>query len=132
VAAARAQVDSIRKQLAPLKGKATGPAAAEIESFTKKLDAIAGPPPATPDEDFFGEPTIDLATLRRLAAVFQQLARAAESADASPTPDLISGFHQRQKSLSQTLPRWEEFLRTDVPHLNASLSSFGAPLLKVE
>ena len=96
VAAARSQVDSIRKQLAALKGKATGAVATEIEAFTKKLDTIAGPPPATPEEDFFGEPTIDPSTLRRLATAFQQLARAIESADADPTPDLVSGFHQRQ------------------------------------
>jgi hypothetical protein len=44
----------------------------------------------------------------------------------------MSGFHQRQKSLSQTLSRWEEFLRTDVAHLNAFLTSAGAPLGKVE
>jgi hypothetical protein len=132
VAAARARVDSIRKQLAALKSKATGAASTEIESFTQKLDAIAGPPSATPEEDFFGEPTIDLSTLRRLATALQQLARAAESADAAPTPDLMSGFHQRQKSLSQTLSRWEEFLRTDVAHLNAFLTSAGAPLGKVE
>jgi hypothetical protein len=43
VAAARAQVDSIRKQLAPLKGKATGPAAAEIESFTKNSTPLPAP-----------------------------------------------------------------------------------------
>ena len=132
VAAARAQVDSIRKQLSAVKGKASGTAATEIESLTKKLDAIAGPPPATPEEDFFGEPSIAPSTLRRLATALQQLARAVESADAAPTPDLISGFHQRQDTLNQTLPRWEEFLRADLPHLNASLSSTGSPTVKVE
>jgi len=132
VAAARAQVDSIRKQLAALKGKATGTAATGIESFTKKLDAIAGSPLATPDEDFFGEPTIDLSTLRRLATSFQQLARAVESADAAPSPDLISAFHQRQQTLSQTLPRWNSFLSTDLTHLNDSLGSASLPVVKVE
>jgi len=132
VSAARAQADSIRKQLSALKGKPEGNAASEIESFTKKLEAITGPPPASPEEDFFVEPLIDPSTLRRLATAFQQLARAVESADASPTPDLISGFHQRQESLSQTLPGWEEFLRADLPHLNGSLSSAGVPTVKVE
>jgi len=131
VSAARAQVDSIRNQLSALKGKPAGNAASEIESFTKKLDAIAGPPPATPEEDFFAEPPIDPSTLRRLATALQQLARAVESADAVPTPDLISGFHQRQESLSQTLPRWESLLRTDLPRLNNSLSSAGLPIVKV-
>ena len=125
-------MDSIRKQLAALKGKATGPAATEIDAFTKKLDSIAGPPPATPEEDFFGEPTIDLSTLRRLATAFQQLARAVESADAAPTPDLLSGFHQRQESLSRTLPRWETLLRTDLIRLNEVLSSAGLLILKIE
>ena len=75
VAAARAQVDSIRKQLSAFKGKPSGTAASEIESFTKRLDTIAGPPPATSEEDFFGEPAIDPSTLRRLATAFQQLAQ---------------------------------------------------------
>ena len=132
VSAARAQVDSIRKQLAALKGKPAGTASSEIDSFTKNLDAIAGPPPASPEEDFFAEPPIDLSTLRRLATSFQQLARAVESADAAPTPDLVSGFRQRQESLNQTLPRWEAFLRADLPRLNASLSSNGSPAIKVE
>ena len=125
-------MDSIRKQLAALKGKATGTVATEIESFTKKLDAIAGPPPATPEEDFFGEPTIDPSTLRRLATAFQQLARAVESADAAPTPDLLSGFHQRQDSLNQTLPRWQSLLETDLSQLNAVLSSSALTAVKVE
>ncbi len=132
VAAARSQVDSIRRQLAALKSKATSPVATEIEAFTRKLDSIAGPPPATPEEDFFGEPTIDPNTLRRLATALQQLARAVESADAAPTPDLLSGLHQRQASLKQTLPRWEELLRADLPRLNASLTSTGSPLVKID
>jgi photosystem II stability/assembly factor-like uncharacterized protein len=132
VAAARAQVDSIRKQLAALKGKATGATATEIDSFTKKLDAIAGLPPATPEEDFFGEPTIDPSTLRRLATALQQLARAVESSDAPPTPDLLSGFHQRQSSLNQTLPHWQTFVQTDLPQLNALVSSAGLTAVKAE
>ena len=131
VSAARAQADSIRKQLSALKGKPTGNAASEIESFTRKLDAIAGPPPASPEEDFFAEPPIDPSTLRRLATAFQQLARAIESADAAPTPDLVSGFHQRQESLSHSLPRWESLRRADLPRLNNSLSSAGLPIVKV-
>ncbi len=125
-------MDSIRKQLAALKGKAPATVASEIESFTKKLDTIAGPPPATPEEDFFGEPTIDPATLRRLATAFQQLARAVESADAAPTPDLISGFHQRQDALNQTLPRWEAVIKTDLPQLNSALASATLSVVKVE
>ncbi len=132
VAAARAQADSIRKQLAPLKGKATDAVATEIEAFTKKLDAIAGLPPASPEEDFFAEPLIDPNTLRRLATALQQLARAVESSDAAPTPDLLSGFHQRQSSLNQTLPRWLALVQTDLPHLNTSLSSATLPIVKVD
>ncbi len=132
VSAARAQADSIRKQLAALKGKASGKATSEIESLTKKLEAIAGPPPASLDEDFFTEPPIDLSTLRRLSTSFQQLARAVESADAAPTPDLLSGFRQRQETLSKTLPRWESLLHADLPRLNDSLSTSGLPSVKVD
>jgi hypothetical protein len=122
----RAQVDAIRKQLVALRGKA-GKATADVEAFGKKLDEIAGPPPATPEEDFFGEPAVDLASLRRIAIALQQLARAVESADAAPTPDLLSGFAQRKEMFSRTLPRWEAFLREDLPRLNASLAAAGIP-----
>jgi hypothetical protein len=132
VSVARAQADSIRRQLAGLKGKATGNASTEIGSFTKKFDAIAGPPPASPEEDFFAEPPIAQETLRRLATSFQQLARAAESADAAPTPDLLSGYRQRHETLSQSLPRWEALLREDLPRLNAALSAESIGPVKVE
>ena len=75
---------------------------------------------------------MNVARTRRLATAFQHLARAAESSDAAPTPDLVSGFRLRQESLSRTLPRWEEFLRADLPRLDASLSSAGLPVIKVE
>jgi photosystem II stability/assembly factor-like uncharacterized protein len=132
ISAARARADSIRKQLAALKGKATDKTSAEIESFTKKLAAITGPPPASPEEDFFAEPPIPHETLRRLATSFQQLARAVESADAAPTPDLLSGYHQRHETLSRTLPRWEALLREDLPRLNAALSAEAIGPVKVE
>jgi hypothetical protein len=131
VGAARAQADSIRKQLVALRGKA-GKAAADVESFGTKLDTIAGPPPASPEEDFFGEPAVDLASLRRLAASLQQLARTAESADAAPTPDLLSGFQQRRDMLAKTLPRWEAFLREDLLRLNNSLAVASLSAIKPE
>ncbi|HKA35898.1 MAG TPA: hypothetical protein VKH43_03710 [Thermoanaerobaculia bacterium] len=126
VAGPRAQADAIRKQLVALRGKA-GQASAEIEAFGKKLDEIAGPPPASPEEDFFSEPAVDLASLRRLAAALQQLARSVESADAAPTPNLVSGLAQRKEMISRTLPRWEAFLREDLSRLNASLTAAGLP-----
>jgi hypothetical protein len=132
VAAARAQADSIRRQLTALRGKASGKAAGEVETFSKKLDAIAGPPPATPEEDFFAEPAVDQATLRRLAAAYQQLARAVESADAAPTPDLLSGLRQREEALSRALSRWEAILREDLPRLNAALTAEAITPVKVE
>ena len=131
VAGPRGQVDAIRKQLVALRGKA-GKASANVEAFGKKLDEIAGPPPATPEEDFFGEPAVDLASLRRIAAAFQQLARAVESADAAPTPDLVSGFQQRRDMLSRALPRWEALLRENLPRLNDSLAAAGLPAVKLE
>jgi photosystem II stability/assembly factor-like uncharacterized protein len=121
---ARLQADAIRKQIVSLRGKAGG-AAAEVEAFGTKLDTIAGPPPASPEEDFFGEPAVDLASIRRLGASLQQLASAVESSDAAPTPDLLSGFQQRKAMFEKTLPRWEAFLKEDLPRLNQSLASSG-------
>ena len=121
---ARLQADAIRKQIVSLRGKA-GAGAAELEAFGTKLDTIAGPPPASPEEDFFGEPAVDLASIRRLGAALQSLARSVESADAAPTPDLLSGFQQRKAMFEKTLPRWEAFLKEDLPRLNRSLEPAG-------
>jgi hypothetical protein len=75
---------------------------------------------------------VDLASLRRLAASLQQLARTAESADAAPTPDLLSGFQQRRDMLAKTLPRWEAFLREDLLRLNNSLAVASLSAIKPE
>jgi photosystem II stability/assembly factor-like uncharacterized protein len=130
VAVARAQVDAIRKQLSALRGKATGSTAEDLDAFSRKVAAVAGPAPETPEEDFFAEPPGDHATLRRLAASLQQLARAAESADAAPTPDLLAGFRLRRAAVSETLPRWEALLREELPRVNDSLAAAGLTAIK--
>ena len=42
---------------------------------------------------------------------------------------LIFGFHQ---PLNETLRRWQEFLRADLPHLNESLSAAALGSIRIE
>ena len=93
-------MDSIRKQLAALKGKATGTVATEIDSFTKKLDTIAGPPPATPEEDFFGEPADRPVHPPPPGDSSPATRKGGRERRRRPHPDLLSGFHQRQDALN--------------------------------
>jgi photosystem II stability/assembly factor-like uncharacterized protein len=150
LAAALRQSDEIRKQLlglcpsnlsggpcgppnplAALRSRATGKSATEVETFSKKFEAIAGPPAPAAGEDF-GEGPGAPESLRRLSTSFQQFARAIESADAAPTPDALSGFLQRRSTLSQSLSRWQSLLQTDLPRVNESLTAAGLAILKLE
>ena len=131
LAAAVKQSDEIRKQLSALRSKAAGKSAADLETFFRKFQDIAGPPPFAPGEDF-GEVAGDPASLRRLSSALAQFARAIESADAAPSPDALAGFRQRQSTLGQSLARWQSLLNADLRLLNESLSAAGLTPVKAD
>jgi hypothetical protein len=124
LAAGLKQSDEIRKQLAALRPNASGKTAADLESFSKAFEIIAGPPAPVAGEDF-GEIAGAPESLRRLSSAWSQFTRAIEGADAAPTPDALSGFRQRQTTLRESLSRWAALLNTDLPRVNQSLTSAG-------
>jgi hypothetical protein len=130
LAAALKQSDEIRKQLAALRPKTSGKPAADLESFSKKLETLAGPPAPAAGEDFevAGAPE----SLRRLSSAWSSFSRAIEGADGAPTPDALSGFRQRQSTLTQSLSNWQSLLQTDLSRLNTALSSTALPPVKIE
>jgi len=129
VALALNGVKALRTQTAALRSKNAGvPAVAgALDTFTKALDAAAGPP--TPGEDYWDIDEIPQSSIRRLATFLAGLETAVESADAAPTPDALRGFAERKKLLAEGLGRWHELIANDLPKLNASLGAAGlAPL----
>ena len=105
----------------------------EIGAVSRKLSPVLGAAlPSNPD--FSGEfgPSKDLASLRYLAEAFGQLEYVVESADAAPTPDALTAFHQRQQVMESTLAMWEEIKAKDLAHLNSILRQAMLPAISVE
>jgi hypothetical protein len=126
------QADLLRKQMAALRGKASGAAAAGLEAFAKAVDRAAGPPILSPGEEFFETEEASPTSLRRLATSLSGLQSAVESADAAPSPDAVTGFAERRKMTAEGLARWQDLLATDLPGANASLAAAGLSPLKPE
>ncbi|MGH8313012.1 MAG: hypothetical protein ACRER9_06975, partial [Gammaproteobacteria bacterium] len=61
---------------------------------------------------------------------FATLARAVESADAAPTPDMRTGFTKQQKLLTPVMQQWRQLQLTDVPQASAALQNAGLEPLK--
>ena len=92
-------------------------------------DAVAGPPPASADEDFFAEPPGDPSSLRRLATALSQLARALESADAAPTRQAQEVFEDLSRRIDAQLARWRDVLATDVTAAAALIREANLPAI---
>ena len=133
LASALRRAESLERDLAGLHGRAPGgaAAAAALEDFSRKLEAVAGPVPVPGSEDFFEESEVPR-TLRRISASLARLARAVESADAAPTPDAIAGARWRREAAGGALNRWEELLRFDLPRLNGILQAAGIPPIEMK
>jgi hypothetical protein len=70
--------------------------------------------------------------LARLNAGLNTLLAAVDSADATPTNQDVSTFHDLNNALDQQLARWDEIKSKDVPELNLKLKRSGLPQLNPE
>ncbi|MBU6422130.1 MAG: hypothetical protein KGQ62_08615, partial [Gammaproteobacteria bacterium] len=129
VAQARQSVESLLKQLAGVQGKVSGTLAAQVTSLTVKLDAIGGIVPVNPNVSV-AVPPENLHNLSYLNDELSTLARAVESADAAPTPDMRTGFAKQQKLLAPVMQQWRQLQLTELPQLSAALQSAGLEPLK--
>ncbi|HEY3170211.1 MAG TPA: hypothetical protein VGK08_04335, partial [Thermoanaerobaculia bacterium] len=100
--------------------------------FARTLDRLAGPSATLLPEDFFEEREAAPTSLRRLSTSLSRLQSTVESADASPTPDALTGFRHRREAVEEGLARWVEFLRSDLPRANGLLESAGLPTIRLE
>ncbi|HKT31046.1 MAG TPA: hypothetical protein VJS89_00980 [Gammaproteobacteria bacterium] len=129
VAEASHAVGALLTQLAAVKAKVNGTLATQVAALTAKLDAIGGLAPANPDNSV-GVPPANLNNLTYLDDAFATLARAVESADAAPTPDMRRGFAEQRKLLAPVMQQWRQLQLTDLPQLSAALQSAGLEPLK--
>jgi hypothetical protein len=129
VAVGLRQAAALRKQIAALRGKA---GAAALDALAAAVDRAAGPPIVVPGEEFFDTEEVDPTTLRRLAFTLSGFQSAVESADAAPTPDAVTGFAERRKTVAAGLARWRDVLASDLPKANKSLEAAGLSPLEPE
>ncbi len=132
VAAAQRQAAALRKQIAAVKAKGAGSAASALDGLSKAIDAAAGPPPASPAEEFFDTGDAAPTSLRRLSSSLSSLFRSIESADRAPSPDAVTGLTERRKLVATGLSNWQHVLDTEVVEANKLLESAGLAPLKLE
>jgi hypothetical protein len=101
----------------------------QITALMQKLDAVAGSPPADPDNSV-GVPPASMQNLNYFADTLTDLENAVESADAAPTPDARTGFKLQSKALEPVMQKWRQLQLTDLPQMNAALQKAGQPALK--
>jgi hypothetical protein len=126
------QADALRRQIVVLRGKAWAEAAAALDAFARALDRAAGPALPAGGEEFFEAEEASPTSLRRLSISLSGLQSALESADAAPTPDVITGFARRREMVSEGLARWQNLLAADLPKANKAIEAAGLPQLKPE
>jgi len=132
VAVALHQAEALRKQLSAAREHAKGRGAAALDNIATAIDLVAGPPPARPGEESFGNGEGSPTGLRRLASSLAGLQRTVESADAPPTTDAVAGFAARRELVSQGLDQWTKLVTVSLPKMNSALKSSGLPVLKLE
>lgn len=129
VAEASHAIESLLKQLAGTHGKLCGALAQQVASMETKLQALSGIVPINPNNSV-GVPPANLHNLTYLGDALATLAKAVESADAAPTPDMRSGFAQQQKLLAPVMQQWRQLQLTELPQLSAALQNAGLEPLK--
>ena len=123
IGAARASVRQALKEAAAAKStlsaqaaKATAEQAKSIAASLARLEAIADVPPDDAANSV-GVAAGDLDGLYDIGQRLDKLAQAVDGADASPSPDAVSGFAQAQAALSKATQKLHEFTRSLTPSI---------------
>lgn len=118
-AAALAQLQKLRKQIAALRGKGLEK---QLAAFDAKLAELESDSDGAQD-------VLDLPTLNEhLTSVFGTI----DSADAKPTAQALAMYQEKMAALEVTLKRVEEIRAQDVPALNRELKKRKLPELSLQ
>ncbi|HEY4591673.1 MAG TPA: hypothetical protein VIJ61_04650, partial [Thermoanaerobaculia bacterium] len=107
VSRATDEKDDLLKALPERRKGASPEVAKAIDALQKRVEDLAG------GAAFWQVPK-SLITLRAMKDALDQLAKAADGADAAPSPDTVTGFEKIQAPLGTTLAAWEELKRKDL------------------
>ncbi len=128
VAAALRRAGVLRERIAALRPKAKGESVAALETLSRSIDRIAGPPETSPDEAHDAAP----GGLRSLSASLAELQAAVESADAAPTEDMLAASAARRGAVAEALTRWRQLLEGELRETKDRLARAGLAPLEAE
>jgi photosystem II stability/assembly factor-like uncharacterized protein len=131
VTTAAHEAGALRKQLAALGARATGPLVSSIKSLdnkAKNVEGFAGTPP--PNSSGEGAATPAYNSLMGLNATLRGLGMALQQAGMSPPQQAVAaGFDATQKTAAATLASWQQLKTQDVEQLNAQLRKANLPAI---
>jgi len=118
------QAKSVNQQLDKAAEKTSGPAAASIEAFKKKLQTLRSG--ATADAD------TEQITLGSVNDACSSLYDDIDRADASPTTVQTEATTKIEKEALGILQQWDELKNTELPTLNNAIRGTNLPEIHVE
>jgi photosystem II stability/assembly factor-like uncharacterized protein len=120
------QAGLIRNVLEKLTQQSTGWVHAPLQLFQDKLNALLGPPGATP------APASSEVTLTQVNGEIATLYGQVWQADAEPTSAQTEAIAATERNEQDMMKRWETLNTSDLPTLNHDLKQANLPELKIE
>jgi photosystem II stability/assembly factor-like uncharacterized protein len=120
---ALARLRGARQQVAALRGRAQGVAAAALAAFDQKAAALEG---GGGGGRFGGGSP---GTLSGASAALAQLMGLLQAADVAPTPAVVTAVGSRQDAMGDVMARWSALRSQDLAALNAELRQAGLPTI---
>jgi photosystem II stability/assembly factor-like uncharacterized protein len=124
---------TLREQVAQQLEGASGPARTALESFDKKLEALAGAPVAAGGGRGGGRggaARVSPDTLADVASTLGSLVNSLGSADVQPTANQVNAITAARGAASRVMARWRALATTELAALNATLKGAGAEIIK--
>jgi photosystem II stability/assembly factor-like uncharacterized protein len=118
IAAALAAATKLHAALEGSRKNAAPGNAVEFSDADQRLLAITDIAGEKPSPDAMDSPPKTVRGLRYLGSQFQHLARAVDTADGSPSADVVRGYNLDVALLDAVLTKWERFKAIDLPKLN--------------
>ncbi|MEP6511085.1 MAG: hypothetical protein ABJB02_05805 [Dokdonella sp.] len=125
------QAKVLHARLMEERNHANGDLAAALDSFDAQLVALASITDAGNPQNAWAYPAKSKASLRFVVDALTKLFDAAQSADASPSPDALAGYVALEPLLQGVLDEWAQLTTTRLAALNTTLRATGRKLLVV-